>query len=225
MSSIKKEQLIKCQKKINYFFKDLTLLAISLTHSSCINKLYNYERLEFLGDAIINSVISELLFLKFPHYNEGDLTKHKNLIVNKNNLGYISNEFKLINYSALGKSINLSNKSTINNISADLYESLVGAIFLDSDYDTVKSFINITLLEQNHFLSKINNKGNLIEFCSKKRIKSPIYHILNESLSSNDNKIFNIKLDVADKYFFGSGSKIKEAEEVAARKALDFFCI
>ena len=211
--------------KIDYFFKDFSLLKTALTHSSYTKVFYNYERLEFLGDSIIGLVVSEFLFLKFRDNKEGCLTQQKSIIVNKKNLSKISNKLDLIKYARIGNSINFSNKSTINRISADLYESLIGAIFLDSDYRTVKRVIYSTLLHENYSLKKINNKGLLIEFCSKKKIKEPIYYLVNELLNSNDNKIFNVKLEINNKYFFGTGSKLKEAEEDAAFKALDFFGI
>ena len=225
MSNSLNERFLKIQKKINYFFKNLFLLKVALTHSSYTKKPYDYERLEFLGDSIIGSIVSEALFLKFPNQKEGYLSKQRSLIVNKKNLAHISNELNLIKYAKIGESINFSNKSAITRINADLYESLIGAIFLDSNYDCVRLFIYSNLLNQEYSLSKINSKGNLIELCNKKKIKQPIYHLLSESLSINDNKHFNIKLKVGDKCFFGTGSKLKEAEEVAASKALDFFCI
>ena len=225
MSNSLNEIFLKFQKKINYFFKDLFLLKVALTHSSYTKKPYDYERLEFLGDSIISSIVSESLFLKFPNQKEGYLSQQRSLIVNEKNLALISNKLNLIKYAKIGESINFSNKSTITRINADLYESLIGAIFLDSNYDCVRLFIYSNLLNQEYSLNKINSKGNLIELCNKKKIKKPIYHLLSESLSINDNKHFNIKLKVGDKSFFGTGSKLKEAEEVAASKALDFFCI
>ena len=225
MSNFLIEESIKLQKKINYFFEDLSLLETAFTHSSYPKKEYNYERLEFLGDSIIGSIVSESLFLKFNDKKEGYLTKQKSLIVNKKNLAFISNKLNLIQYAKIGDSIDVSNKSTMIRISADLYESLIGAIFLDSDYETVKIFVNSSLLNQEYFSNKINSKGKLIELCSKIKIKEPIYHLIDESLSNNDNKIFDIKLEVANKCFFGKGSKLKDAEENASSEALDFFSI
>ena len=69
------------------------------------------------------------------------------------------------------------------------------------------------------------SKGKLIELCSKIKIKEPVYYLIDELLSTDDNKIFNIKLEVGNKYFFGKGSKLKDAEENASSKALDFFSI
>jgi len=225
VSNLINRKNIELQKKINYFFKDLSLLEIALTHSSYLKKTYNYERLEFLGDSIIGLIVSETLFLNFNDKKEGYLSQKKSLIINKNNLAHISNRFNLINYANIGDSINFSNKSSITRISADLYESLIGAIFLDSDYETVKVFVNSSLLHQEYFSDKINSKGKLIELCSKRKIKNPIYQLINESLHSDDNKIFDVKLEVDNKFFFGKGSKLKDAEENASSKALDFFSI
>jgi len=224
MSNFLNEKRNKFQKKINYFFKDLQLLNLALTHSSYSTKAYNYERLEFLGDAIIGSIVSEALFLKYANQKEGYLSRQKSLIVNKKNLAHISNKLKLIEYVRLGDSINFSNQSTIINISADLYESLVGAIFLDSNYNTTKLFVSSTLLNKEYSLGTINRKGSLIELCNKKGFERPNYKLISESLSSDNSKIFNVKLKVGNHFFFGKGSKIKEAEDTAAFEALNFFC-
>ena len=216
---------IELQKKIKYFFKDLSLLETALTHSSYSKKSYNYERLEFLGDSILGSIVSEFLFLKFSDKNEGYLTQQKSLIVNKKNLAEASNKLDLIKYARIGDSINFSNKPTMIGINSDIYESLIGAIFLDSGYTTVKSFVSSTLLYKEYSLNKINNKGALIELSNKRKLKEPTYHLIDELLCSNDNKIFSVKLEIGNQYFFGKGYKLKEAEENAASKALDFFGI
>ncbi len=224
MSNFLIDESIKLQKKINYFFKDLSLLEKALTHSSYPKEKYNYERLEFLGDSIIGSIVSESLFLKFNNKKEGYLTKQKSLIVNKKNLAFISNKLDLIQYARIGDSIDFSNKSTMIRISADLYESLIGAIFLDSNYEIVKHFVCSNLLNDAHSPIRINNKGTLIELFSKNKIKKPKFYLINESLVNN-NKVFEVELRIEDQIFLGNGSKIKEAEENAACKALDFFCI
>ena len=224
MSNFLIDESIKLQKKINYFFKDLSLLEKALTHSSYPKEKYNYERLEFLGDSIIGSIVSESLFLKFNNKKEGYLTKQKSLIVNKKNLAFISNKLDLIQYARIGDSIDSSNKSTMIRIYADLYESLIGAIFLDSNYEIVKYFVCSNLLNDAYSPIRINNKGTLIELFSKNKIKKPKFYLINESLVNN-NKVFEVELRIEDQIFLGNGSKIKEAEENAACKALDFFCI
>ena len=224
MSNFLIDESIKLQKKINYFFKDLSLLEKALTHSSYPKEKYNYERLEFLGDSIIGSIVSESLFLKFNNKKEGYLTKQKSLIVNKKNLAFISNKLDLIQYARIGDSIDFSNKSAMIRISADLYESLIGAIFLDSNYEIVKYFVCSNLLNDAYSPIRINNKGTLIELFSKNKIKKPKFYLINESLVNN-NKVFEVELRIENQIFLGNGSKIKEAEENAACKALDFFCI
>ena len=224
MSDFLTDRIIKLQKKINYFFEDLSLLETALTHSSYYKIQYNYERLEFLGDSIIGSIVSEWLFLKFNNKKEGYLTKQKSLIVNKKNLAFISNKLDLIRYAKIGDSIDYSNKASMIRISADLYESLIGAIFLDSNYEIVKEFIYSNLLDDRHSPNTINNKGALIELFSKNKIKKPKFFLINESLVDN-NKVFEVELRIENQIFFGNGSKIKEAEDNAACKALDFFCV
>lgn len=211
------------QDRINYFFKDIKILKMSLTHSSFSNKSKSYERLEFLGDSIIGMVVSESLFLKYPNSNQGKLSKQKSLIVNRKNLSLASQRINLINNAYIGKSIDFDNKSTFEKLNCDLYESLTGAIFLDSNFNQVKNFIFNTLIEPNLIFSDINFKGNLIELCSKFNFKRPTFELIENNVSDKNNEInFKVILKLNDNEFLGLGNKIKEAENNASAKALKF---
>lgn len=211
------------QDRINYFFKDIKILKMSLTHSSFSNKSKSYERLEFLGDSIIGMVVSESLFLKYPNSNQGKLSKQKSLIVNRKNLSLASQRINLIKNAYIGKSIDFDNKSTFEKLNCDLYESLTGAIFLDSNFNQVKNFIFNTLIEPNLIFSDINFKGNLIELCSKFNFKRPTFELIENNVSDKNNEInFKVILKLNDNEFLGLGNKIKEAENNASAKALKF---
>ena len=211
------------QSIIGYKFQNQELLAIALQHASVNTSLYNYERLEFLGDSILNAIVSEWLYNNNPDKDEGYLTKQKSLIVNKKKISTISNEMNLIKYANISSSINLDSISTKQRISSDLYESIVGAIFLDSNYENTKIFIKKSLLNQIDFLiENINSKGNLSEFCYMKKFKQPIYRLVKESGPDHE-KFYKVSLLVNDENFVGSGFRIKEAENMAAFNALEYF--
>ena len=141
-----KTKLNKAQElisnKLNYTFINTDLLLEAITHKSISKN--NYERLEFLGDAVLQLVISKYLFDKFPHHQEGYLSREKQSIVSKNTISKLSLDLQLLD---LLRSNNLdlsSNNSLRESLSADLMESLIGAIFLDSNYlNCEKIIINI----------------------------------------------------------------------------------
>ncbi len=178
----------------------------------------NYERLEFLGDSIIGSVVSEWLFKKYPDKNQGYLSKKKSLLVSRNNLSLVGKKLKLIDYAYIDKSVDLSFETTNNRIISDLYESIVAAIFLDSNYKNVKIFIKKTLLDNNSIEDKKDYKSQLNEFCYKDKIALPIYTVLDKK-GPDHIKTYKVKVSVNNKLFFGTGMRIKDAEINAAKKA------
>ena len=116
----------KLEKIINYKFSNIQLLKKALTHSS-IDNINSYERLEFLGDSIINNIISDYLFRKFPSDSESDLSKKRMQLVNKKYISKISKSLNLYKYLRIEKNIAISNR-----ILCDIYESIIGAIYSDS---------------------------------------------------------------------------------------------
>ena len=155
--------------------------------------------------------------------DEGYLTKKRSILVNKKNLSIISNELKLIRYAFISKSIDLNIKSTFENISSDLYESIIGAIFLDSNYENTRIFVQKTLIDKYYLLiDNINNKGQLNELCHFKKINLPLYATTNES-GPIHNKRYESTVTVNNLKFIGEGFKIKDAENHAAFLALQYF--
>lgn len=118
--------------KLNYEFINTDLLLEAITHKS-ISKI-NYERLEFLGDAVIQLIITEYLFKKYPNHQEGDLSREKQVVVSKKILSSISINIGLINVLRSNNLKFESNDSLKESLSTDIIESIIGAIFLDSDY-------------------------------------------------------------------------------------------
>ena len=140
------EDLVQLQNSIGYYFNDIELLETALTHSSYANenKLHISkcnERLEFLGDTVINLVVSEYLYNKYPFYPEGELTKIRAKVVCEPSLAFIARNLQLGNYIFLGKGEESTGGRNRESILADASEALTGAIFLDSSYEVVKNYL------------------------------------------------------------------------------------
>ncbi|MBI65454.1 MAG: hypothetical protein CMG64_04095 [Candidatus Marinimicrobia bacterium] len=199
--------MLKIQNNINYFFKDLDILKKALTHSS-INYKSNYENLEFLGDSIINFFITEWIYKKYPHLTENEMTVMKNQYINKDYLSKISNILKISEFASIDKNIEISTK-----ISCELFESIVAAIYLDSNIKNTKKFLNKNLIKNFEESDKvIDYKGELIIFYQKKIIGNLI--IQTEQL--NESKIFISKISFNKYHFYGFGFNKIKAEQNGA---------
>ena len=137
---------------INYSFKDKDNLILALTHSSYANenKRYNLisnERLEFLGDAVLNIVISEKIYLKYKNFNEGEMTKARSLIVCETSLIRCANKINLAKFLLLGKGEELTGGRSRPSIISDAFEALIGAVYIDGGMRNARKFINIYMKE------------------------------------------------------------------------------
>ena len=202
---------------INYFFKKKDLLLQALTHSSYpIEDTHNYQKLEFLGDSLLNFIVTDFLIEKRPDLNEGDLSKEKANIVNYRALSKVSKKIKLNKYILIGKSLQTLN----DKILSDCYESLLGAILLDSNLEEVKVFIYNTLLKDiDHYKTEMNYKGHLIEFCSKIKCSRPLFKT---TLISNTAFCSKVKIQSIKKEYISKGKNKKEAEKNVSKKALKY---
>src|SRR6266851_3962133 len=136
------EILEECQKVIGYQFRQPELLRAALTHTSGANtRLASNERLEFLGDSVLGLVTCEQLFLRFPDYQEGDLTKIKSVVVSRRTCARFSRDLSLGDFLFLGKGMNHAHSVVPPNLLADVYESLVAAIYLDGGLEAARTFI------------------------------------------------------------------------------------
>src|SRR5271163_1185727 len=130
-SQLEAEILEECQKSIGYRFKQPDLLRAALTHASGANtRLASNERMEFLGDAVLGLVTVEQLYLRFPDYQEGDLTKIKSVVVSRRTCARFSRQLGLGEFLFLGKGMNYET-NVPSSMLADVYESIVGGIYLD----------------------------------------------------------------------------------------------
>ena len=205
------------EKSINYEFKDINLLKLALTHKSFDNKSNN-ERLEYLGDSILNSSISKYLYLKFPNQREGLLTRMRSFIVKGETLTKKANELKLNQYIEISKgTANLSDHRKFSILEGSI-ESIIGAVFLDSDWDNVDNFIlelfanELSIIEANQEFR--DSKTELQELLQSKKLKLPIY------LTIESDSGFDCKLELQEGLFEASGNSKRQAEIAAAKEAL-----
>lgn len=223
--SIKREAEIleDCQKSIGYRFRQPELLRAALTHTSGANtRLGSNERLEFLGDAVLGLVTCEQLYLRFPDYQEGDLTKIKSVVVSRRTCARISRQLNLDEYLFLGKGMN--NHATVPaNLMADVFESLVAAIYLDGGLDPARQLILKYLVPEIEEVADGahgNSKSALQQIAQRDLGGTPQYHLLDEN-GPDHNKCFKVAAVVRGQRYQGAwGRNKKEAEQRAAQNAL-----
>ena len=211
-------ELKTIEARLGYVFKNTELLELALVHKSS-NNTSNNERLEFLGDTILNSIISEYLFLKFPNEKEGLLTRMRSHIVKGETLTKKANELGIIDFIKLSKgTANLSKNRKFSILEGSI-ESIIGAVFLDSNWDTVQAFI-LNLFKQD--LSNIDvdqefrdSKTELQELLQSKGFKPPKYITTETKLG------FTCEINLDNKEFIASGSSKRQSEILVAKEALN----
>jgi ribonuclease-3 len=215
---------------LNYTFKNTRLLKEALTHPSTSIKLknglkFNYERLEFLGDSILSSVIAEYLVKNHKFENEGDLSKRKAFLVSSRTIYKIAKEKlfldKFIIMSEGEK--NSGGAEKINNLENCL-EAIIGAIFLDSDFSAVKNIVLNLWLNLDSLLEKApqSPKMKLQEWSQKYLKILPKYILVDEVVKKNSN-VFVIRIELENfKTFETSGNSKKETEEKLANMMLEY---
>src|SRR4029077_20540326 len=133
--------LAECQEVIGHRFEDVSLLREALTHASGANhRLVSNERLEFLGDAILGAIVCDLLFRKFSAYLEGDLTKIKSIVVSRHICAKITQDLGIDEFLMIGKGMG-SHAETPSSVFGDVFESLIGAIYLDGGMEASRRFV------------------------------------------------------------------------------------
>jgi ribonuclease-3 len=213
-----------CQDAIDYRFRKPELLRAALTHTSGANtRAASNERLEFLGDSVLGLVTCEQLFSRFPDYQEGDLTKVKSVIVSRKTCAKFSQEIGLGDFLFLGKGI--GNYGDIpSNMLADVFESLVAAIFLDGGWEAAKAFVLRFIEPELDRLGEdavnSNSKSQLQTVVQREFGGTPRYYLLDEQGPDHD-KCFKVAAQVGDHRFPAAwGRTKKEAELKAAVNAL-----
>ena len=199
---------------IGYHFKDKKIINLALTHKSYSHN--NNERLEFLGDAILNLYVSEKLFTLYGNLSEGNLTRFKASIVSRENLNSVAIKLKIGNFIKLGKGEKLEGNSILGNT----IEAIIGAIFLDSDYGNTQQILDNIFKKDFLKLEKGNelkdSKSSLQELIQKKYNSLPEY--TSKENSTNNNERFQVTCSVDGSRFVtkGTGRTRKRAELEAA---------
>jgi len=218
------EILEECQDALGYRFQKVDLLRAALTHTSGADtRLASNERLEFLGDAVLGLVVCEQLFQRFPEYQEGDLTKVKSAVVSRRTCARISKLLNLGDFLFLGKGMVLHGAMPPN-LLADVYESLVAAIYLDGGLEAVKPFILKYMGPEIEEVAEETHAGNykshLQQVAQKEFNATPLYQLLDEK-GPDHSKCFKVAAVVGRHHYPAAwGRNKKEAEQKAAMNAL-----
>ena len=218
------EILAECQKVIDYRFRKPKLLRAALTHASGADtRLASNERLEFLGDAVLGLVVCEQLFERFPEYQEGDLTKLKSAVVSRRTCARISRELNLGDFLFTGKGMNL-HMAVPSSLLADVYESLVAAIYLDGGLEAARTFILKHLTAEIELVAEGAHGGNfkslLQQVAQRDFSATPQYALLDEK-GPDHSKCFKVAAQIGRHTYAGAwGRTKKEAEQRAAMNAL-----
>ncbi|MBI4692063.1 MAG: ribonuclease III [Candidatus Terrybacteria bacterium] len=226
---IKSKNFKTFEEKIDVSFNNKDLLKQAFTHRSYINEnpswLFDHnERLEFLGDAVLELVITEYLYRQYPDKNEGDMTSYRAALVNANMLSEVANELSISDYLLLSRGEAKDTGKARQYILANTFEALVGAMYLDQGYDNVFSFLKRNLFPKLKEIIKkklwIDAKSLFQERAQEFEAVTPGYKIINEWGPDHD-KHFIIGVYLKEEMIAeGEGSSKQEAEQSAARNAL-----
>lgn len=200
----------------------------ALVHRSFLEQNDDFEasneRLEFLGDAILNFIVADYLFNKFPDEEEGFLTKVRAKIVNRNTLGDVGERIKLDSFILVGKNLSKSLVTNSKSIVSDAVEALIGAIYLDSGMKASTKFVIKFLVEpivnDGEYLIDENYKSQLLEYAQGCKLKVPTYLVVKEEGPQHD-RIFTVEVHIGNTSLgLGKGKNKKVAEQNAAKSAL-----
>ncbi|WP_425609202.1 ribonuclease III [Ureibacillus aquaedulcis] len=216
------------QEELNIFFRNKSLLYQAFTHSSYVNehrrKLFtDNERLEFLGDAVLELSVSKYLFERYPHMSEGELTKLRASIVCEPSLVIFANELNFGKYVLLGKGEELTGGRERPALLADVFESFIGALYLDQGLDSVVEFLERIVfpkVEVGAFSHVMDFKSQLQEMVQQSNNGTLNYEIVDEKGPAH-NRTFVSRVLLNDKELgIGRGKSKKEAEQQAAQNAM-----
>lgn len=217
------DALTECERSLNYQFRDRALLKRCLTHSSIARtRLDSNERLEFLGDAILGTIVCEMLFHRFPEKTEGELTRIKSVVVSRTTCAKLSVDLRLDDFLQLGKGLSEFVRIPLS-IQAAVFESIVAGIYLDGGMEVVREFLTRMIgpeidrtVESTHGR---NYKSLLQQLVQKNQRETPLYQLLDEC-GPDHSKCFKIAAVVGvESYPPAWGPNKKEAEQRAAENA------
>ncbi len=218
--------------KIKVDFNDISLLKRACTHRSYLNEnkgagLEHNERLEFLGDAVLELVVTSFLFKKFPDRDEGDLTSYRSALVNTNSLSKVALHIGVDEYLLLSKGESKDTGRARSIIHADTIEAIIGAIYIDKGYESAEKFISQNLFEVIDIDDIVKNKlwldakSRFQEKAQEMTGQTPSYKTVKE-VGPDHNKLFTLGVFIGDvQIALGTGMSKQEAEQKAAEKALE----
>lgn len=224
------KDLQELEKKLGITFKDKDLLTTALTHRSYLNENYdthlsNNERLEFLGDAVLELITTEYLFKTYPERAEGELTSFRSALVKTTSLSETASELTIGDYIYMSKGEEVTGGRQRPYILANTFESLLGAIYLDQGYEIARKFVieklvpKITQIIKNRL--DIDPKSKLQEVAQEVLNYTPVYELVSADGPDHD-KEFVMAVKITNRIFGqGKGKSKQEAEQNAAQAALD----
>ncbi|MGN8844846.1 ribonuclease III [Niallia sp. HCP3S3_B10] len=222
------KKMKELQDKIGIHFTDEKLLKQAFTHSSYVNEHRrkpheDNERLEFLGDAVLELTVSKFLFKKFPMMSEGELTKLRAAIVCEPSLVSFANELSFGNYVLLGKGEEMTGGRTRPALLADVFEAFVGALYLDQGLDSVVEFLEEVIfpkINNGAFSHVMDFKSQLQEYVQRDAVGTIEYKILLEKGPAHNREFISQVFLNNRELGTGMGRSKKEAEQQAAQKSL-----
>ena len=222
--TLSQEAIKKISTILDYNFKNTDLISIALTHTSMSKyskQIMNYERLEFLGDAIITAIISDLLYRTFSQEKEGDLAKRRSELVNGERMAEIANKLKLNDYIIMTDSEKKAKTHENKRVMEDILESITGAIYYDGGFEAAEKFVVTHWVEylDQESIPPISPKAALQEWAQKKGIPIPIYKLINTEGEAH-NPTFTIKVEVKNLPPISAKDKNKKAAENVTASAL-----
>lgn len=218
--------LNKLEKRIGYSFQDKKLLEHAMIHSSYANehhlgKLGCNERLEFLGDAVLEVVSSDFLFRTFPEMPEGDMTKTRASLVCEPTLAFCAQEIDLGGFLLLGKGEDATGGRGRDSVVSDAMEALIGAIYLDGGFANAKEFIHKFILSDLENKKLFFDSKTILQEIVQADINKPITYQLLKEEGPDHNKAFYVEVFIGDvDYGTGKGRTKKAAEQQAAYQAI-----
>ncbi|MZH40322.1 MAG: ribonuclease III [Nitrospinae bacterium] len=231
VSTDRRNEVAPLQDTLGYQFSDLRLLNKALTHKSYVNErngaLKHNERFEFLGDSVLDVLVSDYLVCKYSDYAEGTLSKIRAGVVNESCLAKIARKIELGKYLLLGKGEDLSGGRDKSSILADAFEAVAGALFRDGGLEAAsRVFLPLLEIEISSFAHSgvfRDFKSELQEYTQEKWICTPSYKVINE-LGPDHAKKFEVAVMIKSQVKGqGLGKSKKEAEQAAAKMAIESF--
>ena len=220
------DRVKELEQKIGYVFKDKSLIERALMHSSYTNEkhLKKYEcneRLEFLGDAVLELISSDFLYKKFTQIPEGELTKKRASLVCEPSLAYCARDFGLPQYLLLGKGEDMTGGRNRDSIVSDATEALLGAIYLDGGFASAKEFVLKFILNDLENKQLFYDSKTILQEIVQENGTQPVEYILTKEEGPDHNKNFTVEARVNGKVMGqGSGHTKKAAEQAAAYQAI-----